>query len=121
MSGREGTTIQYEQEKRSCERQTVDAVIKYRTAKMDHFAQGRLVNISENGILISVDQPLELSTRIYFVVETNNPRVDDLHVIASVVRKRSNKQGGSDYGCKLIETSHQKLSPSMFTTDLTPH
>ena len=55
MLGGASATEQSGQNKRSSERQTVNAVIKYRTAKMDHFEQGQLINISESGIFSGED------------------------------------------------------------------
>jgi hypothetical protein len=78
---------------------------------MEEFAHGSLINISDSGVLISVDQVLALNTRVYFIIETANTRQDNLHVIAVVVRKRVRKGGAADYGCEIIKTSTRPLPP----------
>jgi hypothetical protein len=98
-------------ERRSGSRRQVSAPILYRTARMKNFASGRLVNISDSGVLISVDQVLDLNTRIYFIVETASTRQDNLHVVAIIVRKRVKKGGAADYGCEIIKTGKRPLPP----------
>lgn len=106
-----------QQERRASERQIVDSVVRYRTADTDGLEQGSLIDISESGVMLSIKHSLKLGERIYFMIEPDNPRQKTLHVIASVLRKRSNKHGGNDYGCRIIETSTQDLS-STFSSSL---
>lgn len=92
--------------RQSGERRQTNITIKYRTARMNHFENGLLWNLSGKGLLFSSDREMLVDTPIQLVIPPEDPQKPPLQIIADIVRREiyQLQRRKFGYGCRFQQT-----------------
>lgn len=93
-------------ERRVSPRVPIDGQIKYRLDNESQFKPGMMIDISQSGVQVSLDQPLGINTRLTLLMESDRPDEEPIEIIAVIVRiaDHSSKYAYS-YGCMILDVN----------------
>lgn len=87
-------------EKRVRSRHDVSVNVKYRTANMDGYEEGRLHDISATGLLITTQRKLEKKSHIDIVAVSDEEPSLQIHISATKIRRAGEFNDDEfTYGC----------------------
>ena len=90
-------------EKRLYPRIAINGEAKYKLDKNAEYKNGMMINLSQNGVLICLDQELPTETRMTLLMQSDNDDEAPVEITIEIVRvvKRDN-DGAHNYGCKIL-------------------
>ena len=91
-------------EQRVYPRVVINGEIKYKLSEDQPFNDAMMINISQSGLLISLDQQLDTDTRLTLLMESGKDDQSPIEIIAEVIRVADNNSDYAyDYGCTIVD------------------
>ncbi len=91
-------------ERRIYPRIAVNGHMKYRLDGDSEFSPGEIINISQTGVLISMNRELCVDCRIVIIMESQQEDEPAIEILAEIVRIADNKnEYAYSYGCMILD------------------
>lgn len=91
-------------DRRISPRIAIDGRIRYRLSEEDQFSEGVMLDISQNGVLVSLDREIATNTCVILLVESDQPHQPPIEITAEITRIAVPVDGHTySYGCTIIE------------------
>ena len=85
-------------------RVAINGEVKYKLEKESEFHPGMMINISQTGALISLDQQLPTEARLTLVMEADRENQSPIEITAEVIRIAENSsEYAYNYGCMILD------------------
>jgi len=91
-------------DRRYYNRTDVGCHVVYKPFNEEDFREARLINISETGALIGVNEKLDIDTHLYLKIESTEEDEQPIQMLAETIRS-AEKIEGYDYcyGCMILD------------------
>jgi len=91
-------------ERRYYNRTEIECAVAYRPFKQEEYKQAVLINISETGALIAVNEKLGIDAQIFLKLESTDENEQPIQMLAETVRS-SERLNGYEYcyGCMILD------------------
>ena len=85
-------------------RTEIGCQVAYRRFNEEKYKEGVLVNISETGALIGVNEKLDLDTHLYLIIESAEEDEQPIQMLAETIRLADTVDGFDYcYGCMILD------------------
>ena len=92
------------EDRRYYERTEICSPVKYRLSEEDDYKEALLINISETGALIGVNEELGMDTHIYMKMESDEVNQQPIKILVDTVRNAETIEGYQYcYGCMILD------------------
>jgi len=93
-------------ERRVSQRVPIDGQIKYKLENETRFHTGMMIDISQSGVLISLNQPLTVNTRLSLLMESDNSGEPAIEICAVIIRIAEHASDYAySYGCMILDVN----------------
>lgn len=93
-------------DRRSSSRNTINGIVKFKCNDDTEFGKALIIDISQTGVLIGLDQQIGDETQVCLMLEDNSQYEGPIEIKANVVRlAKSLGDNCYTYGCKICDIS----------------
>lgn len=89
--------------RRSSPRAVINSQIKYRVKDQTSYCAGKLLDLSQTGVLLELRHKLPENTRISIVTKLDDTDESPIEVTAEIVRQEITNDGHYSYGCIILD------------------
>ena len=91
-------------DRRHYSRTEIDSQVAYKLINDESYKDAVLVNISEAGALIGVNEKLDLDTQLYLLLESTEENEKPVQMLAEIIRSADSIDGYTYcYGCMILD------------------
>ena len=91
-------------ERRVSPRVTINGELKYKLEGETDFREGVMLDLSQSGTLISLDQQLDIHTHLTLLIESDKDNEQPIEITAKIVRiANHNGKYYHTYGCMILD------------------
>jgi len=92
--------------RRFCTRTNINSQIKYKLTSDTSFTTGLMLNISQFGLALSLDQELPTNSQLNVSMESDRKDDAPIEIFAEIVRtSKSSNEYAYTYGCVILEVN----------------
>jgi len=91
-------------DRRHYDRTDIDCHAVYKLINDDNYNAAVLVNISQAGALIGVNEKLDLGTQLYLLLESSEKADEPIQILSETIRSADTVDGYAySYGCMILD------------------
>ncbi|MBT8438461.1 MAG: PilZ domain-containing protein [Gammaproteobacteria bacterium] len=91
-------------DRRNYNRTEIDCQVVYKLVNEETYKDAVLVNLSEAGALIGINEKLELDTQLYLQLESTEENQQPIKMLVETIRSADTTDGYSYcYGCMILD------------------
>lgn len=94
------------QERRTSIRSSINGQTRFKLENGDTYSKALIIDMSQTGVLIGIDKPLQEHTRFFLTMESESDYEGSIEIHAEVIRlQRELGDGCYTYGCMIHDVS----------------
>ena len=93
-------------DRRSSSRAVINSQIKYKVKDQTSYCAGKLLDLSQTGVLLELRHKLPENTRISIITKVDDIDESPIEIIAEIVRQEITNDDHYSYGCIILDVKN---------------